>query len=170
MRPIIVAFTVLFATSLGAATISVEPAAPTSATPVTLKVGEWVSCPPPPEITRSGNRFTVLINPGVCLTPPVFGTFTIPLGLLAPGDYEVVSGAPERNGYAAFYVREADARVSVLGSSVGPITGGTEVMLFAPEAYFCYSTDLQQCPVPTVTFNGVAADASRPRVPLLRSE
>src|SRR5712691_11310879 len=123
MRAAILPF--LFSTSLFAATIDVQPAAPNSATPVTLIIQEVVTCPPPPQVARTGNTFNVAIDPGGCLISPSFPvTFTLPVGLLAPGDYEVVVKMPSpggsvRTGYAMFSVRDADAQISISGQTVG---------------------------------------------------
>jgi hypothetical protein len=145
----------LLAVPLSAATIDIDPPNPTSATPVTLIIHEVVSCPPPPQVTRSGNTINIALSPGICLTPPVLATFTLPLGVLQPGDYEVVINPGGRTGYTSFYVREADPHVFVIGQSVGPTTGGSEIGLYASDAQLCFSTDLNTCPIPTVTFNGV---------------
>ena len=144
--------------------IDIDPPAPTSATPVTLTVHEVASCPPPPDVTRSGNTFNVVLRPGPCLSPPTNVTFAVPLGKLAPGDYEVVVTTPSSNGmaridYAAFFVRDASANLIVLAQPVGPISGGTEVVLFGDA--LCFSADETQCPLPTVLFNGVPATVER---------
>ncbi len=142
--------------------IEIDPAAPTTATPVTLTVHEFASCPPPPELTRAGNTFHVLLKQGPCLSPPLPYTFTIPLGKLAPGDYEVVTETPAyndivRTGYLAFFVSDADASVYVASLPFGPTTGGTEVILYA-DAVDCYGPS---CPLPSVLFNGVPATVER---------
>ncbi|HEY3054078.1 MAG TPA: hypothetical protein VGK04_11895 [Thermoanaerobaculia bacterium] len=154
MRAAILTF--FISTSLFAATIEVQPPAPTSATEVTLRVQEWVSCPPPPKVTHLGTSISVVIDPGPCLSPLVLGTFLLPLGLLEPGDYEVIVNPPERTGYAMFFVFDADTAVFVQSPSIGPTTGGTEVTLFA-DSVNCFGPDRAICPLPAVTFNGVAA-------------
>ncbi|HEY3052338.1 MAG TPA: hypothetical protein VGK04_03015 [Thermoanaerobaculia bacterium] len=154
MRTAILTF--LVSTSLFAATIEVQPAVPTSATEVTLRIQEWVSCPPPPKVTRLGTTISVVIDPGPCLSPPVLGSFLLPLGLLEPGDYEVIVNPPERTGYAMFFVSDADSSVFIQSPSIGPTSGGTEVTLFA-DAVNCFGPDRAICPLPTVTFNGAAA-------------
>jgi hypothetical protein len=138
--------------------VEVDPAAPTTATPVTLTVHELASCPPPPEVSRSGNTFNVLLKPGPCLSPATDVRFTIPLGKLAPGDYEVVVVEPSfsdvrRVDYGAFFVSDADAKVIVQSQPFGPTTGGTEVVLSA-DAFGCLGS---ACPLPKVLFNGVPA-------------
>jgi len=107
-------------------------------------------------VTQTRNTFTVIINPGPCLSPLVLGTFTLPLGRVEPGDYEVVVNPPARTGYAMFFVRDADAAVFVTGPSIGPTSGGTEVTLYA-DAVNCFGPDLTLCPLPIVTFNSVRA-------------
>jgi hypothetical protein len=154
MRTAILAF--LVSTSLFAATIEVQPPAPTSATEVTLRIQEYVSCPPPPKVTRLGTTISVVIDPGPCLSPLVLGTFLLPLGLLEPGDYEVIVNPPQRTGYVAFFVSDADSGVFVQSPSIGPTTGGTEVTLFA-DSVTCFGPDRAICPLPIVTFNGVGA-------------
>ncbi len=56
-----------------------------------------------------------------------------------------------------FFVRDANPGISVEGPSFGPTTGGTEVILDAWDALNCMGTDLNICPLPTVTFGGVPA-------------
>jgi hypothetical protein len=157
----------LAATSSFAAGIWIDPPAPTTHTDVTLHIQEWASCPPPPKLTRNGYVFTAFIGGGPCLSPPVLVTFDLALGKLEAGDYEVVvnsidwgGSGPGRIGYATFYVRDADAQISVQGVSYGPTSGGTEVILSAYDAVGCFGSDLTQCPIPTVTFNGFPATVS----------
>jgi len=161
MRPLLV-FIAISIVALPLFAVDIDPAAPTSATPVTLTVHEFASCPPPPEVTRSGNTFNVLLKPGPCLSPPTNVTFMVPLAKLAPGDYEVVVVTPyfdglRRTDYGAFFVRDADAQFSVQSQSVGPTTGGTKVVLNALDTIECFGPDLVQCPPPKVLFNGVEA-------------
>jgi hypothetical protein len=143
----------------------VDPVTPTTATPVTLTVHEFASCPPPPEVTRAGNTFNLLLKPGPCLSPPTFVTFTVQLGKLAPGDYEIVVTEPfandvQRVDYGAFFVRDAGATLFVLSPPVGPTSGGTEVFLSAA-AEDCHSPNFDQCPVPAVSFNGIPATVEK---------
>lgn len=143
--------------------VVVDPVAPTSATPVTIIVHELASCPPP-EATRAGNTFTLLLKTGACLSPPA--NVTVELGKLPAGDYEVVVAVPALRGnvridYGAFFVRDADASIVVMSpQTFGPTTGGTEVILL-PAVVGCFSADLVQCPMPSVSFNGVPATVVR---------
>lgn len=164
MRTLTISVLLLCACSLFAGAVAVQPPAPTSATPVTLQVQEFVTCAPPPTIVRRGNRFDIGIDPGPCLSPPVLATFTFEVGTLEPGDYEVVVmvNPPERTGYASFVVSDASTGVFVQSPAIGPTTGGTEVVLFA-DAVHCYSSDTTRCPLPEVTFNGVPATVNAER-------
>ena len=134
MRTLLVSLGFLLALPLLA--VEIQPASPTTATPVTARFQYYASCPPPPEVTRIGNTFHVLLKQGPCLSPPVLVTFDVQLGKLAPGDYEVIGESPSVNGvergdYAAFFVRDADATILVLGQSFGPTTGGTQVEAYS---------------------------------------
>ena len=161
----LLALLVLSFLALPLSAVDIDPAAPTTATPVMLTVHEFDSCPPPPEVTRAGNTFNLLLRAGQCLSPPTNITFTVPLGKLAPGDYEVVAVEPYLNDrrrvdYGAFFVRDAGATLSVLSPPIGPVSGGTEVILSAA-AEDCHSQNFDQCPVPSVLFNGIAATVEK---------
>jgi len=146
-----------FALSLFAS-ISIDPAAPTSATPVTLTVVSVATCPPPPVLARSGFVINVATSYGPCLTPPQAVTYKLLLGVLPPGDYEVVvTEDGVRTDEAMFFVSDASSPLLfVLGPDIGSTTGGTRVTLQAGQALTCTGT-LTICPLPTVTFNGVPA-------------
>lgn len=147
----------LFALPLFAA-VQTQPAQPTSATPITLIVSGFGSCPPAPQVTRSGNTITVATGYGPCLSPPAPVTFTLPIGTLPPGDYEVVVMQDgNRSDYGMFFVSDASTQLIVQGPNFGPANGGTRVTLLPGDALTCTGTDLNLCPVPVVTFNGVPA-------------
>jgi hypothetical protein len=157
MRTLLVSLVSLLALPLLA--VEIIPAAPTTATPVSAIFRYYASCPPPPEVTRVGNAFHVLLKQGPCLSPPALVAFTVDFGKLAPGDYEVIGEGPYNGGvarvdYGAFFVRDADATIIVLGQSFGPTTGGTQVTLLPGSAVNCSGA---HCPLPQVLFNGAPA-------------
>jgi hypothetical protein len=134
----------------------VRPAEPTSATPVTLIVYHFASCPPDPVVAIEGTIITVKLAQGPCLAPPILITEEIPLGLLAPGDYEViVEESGVRTHHFSFTVRDAQAEV-IVRPSIGPTTGGTLVYVNA-DVRHCQGRPTDSCPPPAITFDGVAA-------------
>ena len=134
----------------------VHPAEPTSATPVTLIVYHFASCPPDPVVVIEGTIITVKLAQGPCLSPPFLITEEIPLGLLAPGDYEViVEESGVRTQHLSFTVRDAQAEV-IVRPSIGPTTGGTLVYVNA-DVRHCQGRPTGSCPPPVITFDGVAA-------------
>ncbi|HWO48199.1 MAG TPA: hypothetical protein VNM41_09065, partial [Solirubrobacterales bacterium] len=75
LRPLAAAL--LFASTMQAATVTVEPPNPTSAIPVVLLVTESDTCPPPPVVTRDGFSISVVLGAGPCLSPPVLITYRL---------------------------------------------------------------------------------------------
>lgn len=133
--------------------VRIQPADPTTVDPVTLIVEQFDSCPPRPEVTRSGFTITVKLGFGVCLSPPALITHRIDLGPLPAGTYTVqeVTGNPD---YAfTFTVLDAESSVEVTPST-GRITGGNTAEVFA-EVNNC--AGVTTCPGPTITFNGIPA-------------
>ena len=149
----------LFLTFVAALTFSrphITPAEPTSATPVVLTVSETDTCPPPPVVTITGTTIKVVLGDGPCLAPPVLITHEIELGLLAPGDYEVVVVGTDQGGaHLSFFVRDAEGTVTVR-PSIGATTGGTPVTIVA-DVRHCQGQDLHACPPPAITFDGFPA-------------
>lgn len=135
----------------------VRPPDPTSTTPVTLIVHQWASCPPPPDVSRNGTKVTVALHSGPCLSPPIEIIWELPLGVLPPGDYEVIFTQDDSAaGTFWFLVRDAGAEV-VVRPSIGPVSGGTRVSIFA-DVRHCQGQPLPPpCAPPLITFDGVAA-------------
>ncbi len=138
------------------AAMSIDPVAPTSATPITLTVTTYLDCGAP-KLTETDTAITVTFPPQVCLAPVSLHTLKLPLGQLPPGDYEVtVVSKDVVYDEMMFFVRDANATLSIIGSDIGPTAGGTTVMISAPVA--CAAGT---CAAPLVTFNGVAARVVR---------
>lgn len=130
---------------------SVDPPFPTSATPVTATVWEYDTCPPPPVITRDRQRITITLGAGPCLSPVVLIRHDLSLGLLAPGDYElIVTDDGERTGFLSFFVRDA-AKTLFIFPSLG--TSGSTVTIHTT-LVTCTNAG---CTPPPVTFDGIPA-------------
>lgn len=135
--------------------IQIEPADPTSTTPVTLIVMEVDSCPPPPVVTGSGFTITVALGVGPCLSPAILITHRLELGILAAGEYQVVvTDGGEPAGSASFDVLDANTSV-IVRPSLGRAVGGTVVDILT-DVNYCPDSP-QTCTPPAITFGGVAA-------------
>ncbi len=136
---------------------SVDPPDPTSNDAVTLIVQQVASCPPPPEMTRSGFDIAVILRPGLCLSPPVLVTQRVELGALPPGQYHVVISAEggQWPSTFSFVVLDANSTVAV-SQSVGSTAGGTTVNIVVAAAH-CLNHAPTACPPPSITFGGVPA-------------
>jgi hypothetical protein len=136
--------------------LAVEPADPTSNSPVTLIVTQVDCCAPAPVVTRSGFTISVVISYGLCFCPPMLITHRIALGVLPPGRYEVVattSGQPA--GSLSFVVLDANNSVAV-GPSLGSVSGATLVNVTA-DVQYCANQPVTSCPPPVITFDGLPA-------------
>lgn len=136
---------------------SIDPSDPTSHDTVTLIVQQFASCPPPPEMIRSGFDIAVTLRPGPCLSPPVLVTQRVELGVLPPGQYRVAI-SPEGGQSLftfSFVVLDANSTVAV-SQSVGSTAGGTTVNIVVAAAH-CLNKAPTACPPPSITFGGVAA-------------
>src|SRR5712691_4420376 len=126
VRAFVVAFLLIVGSAFGQYPLAIDPPDPTSRDPVTLIVQQFDSCPPPPDVTRSGFDITVTVHYGLCLSPPALITLRIELGTLPAGQYNVVAKydggqAPVTSSFAVL-----DANLTVLVSqSIGSSAGGT---------------------------------------------
>lgn len=86
LRIILVVF--VGSTAAANAALSVFPLAPTSTTPVTLRV-PLVCSAATESITRNGFDIQVRLRPGGCPSPPIHYPYEVNLGVLPPGRYNV---------------------------------------------------------------------------------
>jgi hypothetical protein len=136
---------------------SIDPPDPTSKDAVTLIVQQIASCPPPPEMSRSGFEIAVTLRPGPCLSPPVLITHHIELGVIPSGQYHVVITAESGQSpfTFSFVVLDANSGVAV-SQSVGSTAGGTTINIVVAAAH-CLNHAPTACPPPSITFGGVPA-------------
>lgn len=138
------------------AAMQVVPAAPTSATSVTLGLQENAQCPrPDPVVSVSGTIINIEVSQAVCGQPPQAFTDSISLGTLTPGDYQViVTSNGTRIDYGGFFVADANPHLSFTGPSIGSLSGFTPLILNNPSNYVtCFSSDQNQCPLPFIRFD-----------------
>jgi hypothetical protein len=131
-----------------------QPADPTSNLPVVLIVQQYASCPPPPVIERTGFSIVVTLDGGPCLSPPTLVTQSVSLGVLPAGTY-IVTFKGDTSPSGQFVVRDVNDTVRVT-PSLGPSTGGTVVEVRS-EVGPCTLPIGQICPMPVITFDGIAA-------------
>jgi len=134
----------------------VDPPDPTSKDPVTLIVRYFESCPPPPDVVRDGFNIDITLHGSICLSPPHLLEYHLDVGTLPAGQYRVtvhnLSGKP---GIETFTVLDANSSI-VIAPSLGATSGGTVVDI-AFSGGFCIGREPTTCPLPTITFGGVAA-------------
>lgn len=136
-----------------------KPSDPTSNLPVVLVVQQYASCPPPPVIERSGFSIVVTVDGGPCLSPPTLVTQEVSLGVLSAGTYTVTFKG-EASPAGQFVVREVSDTVRVT-PSLGPASGGTVVEVRS-EVGPCTLPIGQICPMPVITFDGIAVTEVTP--------
>ena len=136
---------------------SIDPPDPTSNDAVTLNVQQVASCPPPPEMTRSGFDIAVILRAGPCLSPPVLVTQRLELGLLPSGQYHVVITAEGGQSPLTFSFVVLDANPTVaVSQSLGSTAGRTTINIVVAAAH-CLNHAPSACPLPSITFGGVPA-------------
>lgn len=149
VRHLLLVLLLVSSAAVNAATVTVDPPDPTSASPVVLVVTEHDSCPPDPVVTRDGFAIQVTLGAGICLFPPVNITHRLDLGTLPAGTYTVTvtDESDDATVTQSFVVLDAG------GVTVSPSIGkrGTQVRIFADLP--CPGHTI--CRVPDVFFGGV---------------